>query len=154
MYVPPTILIRVEVSCAFKRQVRLVGFGQVRRTADQSGNILGESVQGFAGRFASCDTLAIGREAWQILVPAIGQLPAPHAVQLIGKLRKLSLVVFEFCFPRRARLRAALPYAVFELIVNAFGHEQLGVYRPAAVLLAQLDFRLTSRLTMRSIRSL
>ena len=46
--VAPAILIRVEVSRTVKRQVRLVGFGQVRRSANQPRDILRQRVQRFS----------------------------------------------------------------------------------------------------------
>ncbi len=46
--VAPAILIRVELSRSVERQVRLVGFGQVRRAANQPWDILRQRVQGFS----------------------------------------------------------------------------------------------------------
>ena len=119
--VPPAILFRVEISRAVEGQIRLVGLGQVCRSANQPGDLLRQGVQRFSRGFARRHALWIGREARQVFVPAVGQLAALHLVQLICELRKLFLVLFVFCVPRRTSLGPAVAHAILELIIDSLG---------------------------------
>src|SRR6267378_8122562 len=104
---------------------------QIGGAAQQPRNILGQRVQHFARRFAGGHALGVCWKAWQILVPSIWQLEILHALELIGELRILLFIIVEFGIPRSASFRSALANAIFEMIVNAIGNQELGVFWPA-----------------------
>ncbi len=154
VHVAPAILIRIEVARAVEGQICFVRFGEVRRAAHQPGNILCQGVEGFSRGFACGHAFWIGREARQVLVPAVRQLATLHLVQLIGELRKLFLVFLKFRLPCGAGLGAALPHAILELVINAIGDEKLGIFGPSVILLNKFDFGLAQGLAVCFVRIL
>src|SRR5207245_2192584 len=152
--VAPAIFVRIELAGAIEGQVRFVRFSQVRRAADKPRDILRQDVQRFSGGFPRGYSFRIGGEIRQVFVPAFRQLTSQHAVDLIAELWELLFVLIEFGFPRSVGGGAPLAHAIFELIVDAVRNEELGILRPAVILLHQLDFGLTEWLAVRFIRIL
>ena len=85
----------------------------------------------------------------QVAVPALRQLAALHALDVVGEIGELLLVGAEALLPRLAQLRAARADAGFEVLVHAVGDEELGVRRPAVALLGQADLVFAQRLAVR-----
>jgi hypothetical protein len=140
-----------KIPCAFKGEIRFVGFRQVSRPADEPGNIRRERVQRFARALAGSHPLGIGREGGQVFVPAVGELATLHAVDLVSQLRKLFFVLGEFRAPGRVGFGATFADAVLELIVDAVRHEELCVFRPAVIPLDQFHFGFAERLAVRFV---
>ena len=137
-----------EVAGPLERQPRLAGRGQVRRAAHQPGHVLRQGVEHLAGGVARGLALGVGREGRQVLVPALGELAALHPVEVVGQLGVLLAVLLEAGAPGLVQLPAALADAVAEVLVDAVGHEELGVLRPAVVPLGQPDLLLAERLAV------
>src|ERR1700675_2333795 len=78
-------------------------------------------------------------------------MAALHPVSLFRLLRKLFLVLLEFCLPRRAGLGSALSHAVLEPVVDSVGDQKLRIFWPPVVFLHEFDFRLAQRLAMRFV---
>src|SRR4029450_3811102 len=97
----------LEVAGAGELQRRLVRRAEVRRTAGEPGDVLGEDVQHLARSVTAGDALGIGLEARQVAVPSLGQLAPLHLVDLGGEFRELLAVVGEERLPAPPRPRAA-----------------------------------------------
>src|SRR6185312_1260101 len=122
---------RLEVARTGELKRRLVRGAEVRRAAEEPGNVLGEHVQHLARGIAPGDALRIGRKARQVAVPSRRQLAPLHLVDLGSELRILRAVVGEQRLPASSRLRAARPDAGIECRHDAVGYEELGIFRPA-----------------------
>ncbi len=83
--VAAAIVSRLEVAGAVEFEPGLGRGGQVRRTAHQPGQALGDGVQHLAGGFAAGDALGVGGEARDVGVPASGKGALPHQPQFLGQ---------------------------------------------------------------------
>ena len=93
--------------------------------------------------------LRVGRERRQVLVPAVGQLAVLHLVELVGEVGILRPCTASSWANQASRsCLAAFADALLEVVVDAVGHEELGVFGPAVVPLGQADFVLAQRLAM------
>ena len=135
---------------AFKRQQRFRRGRQVRRAADQPGHVLRDGVQHFARRIPRGQALGVGWERRQVFVPAFGKLPVLHAVELIGQLRILGLVIGEEFHPVASRSsppRSTDP--LLKVLIDALRDKKLRVFGPAVVALGGANFLFAERLAVR-----
>ena len=121
MQVPAAGTAGLEVAGAREFQRRLVRGAEVRRAADEPGDVLGEHVEHLARGVAPGDALGVGREDRQIAVPAGRQLAPLHLVDLVRELGELLAVVGEELVPARARLGAARADAGIEMLATPSG---------------------------------
>src|SRR5262245_15322810 len=87
MQVSSAAIVRLEVSGALERQGGLVGRAEIRRSAQQPGNVLRKHVEHFAGRVAPCDSLWVGGKRGEPAIPSGRQLASLHQVDLGRELR-------------------------------------------------------------------
>ncbi len=142
---------RLEIACAFKREVHFVRFGQIGRAADEPRNILRERVQHLAATFARGNAFGVRGEGWQVLVPAAGQFTMLHLVESLRQVGILLGVFREVFIPLRSQVASTLADAILEVLVDAFGNQELGIFGPAVKLLGQADFLLAQRFSMRFV---
>ena len=88
-------------------------------------------------------------------VPAVGQLAALHAQQLVGELRVLAAGSASKSSIHASRsARAALADAGREVLAHAVGDEELRVLGPAVGALGEPHLLLAERLAVRRARAL
>ena len=85
MEVPPAVAAGLEVAGSLEGQPGLGRGGQVRGTADQPGDVLGQGIEDLARRAARGDSLGVRRIRGQALVPAVGKLAMLDPVELMGE---------------------------------------------------------------------
>jgi hypothetical protein len=84
--------------------------------------MLGNSIEHLAARNAAANSLGVCGKRRNSLVPAFGQLPGPHCLQL-GSLFGICLgVVGEFLFPLLAGVFAAGANAVGKMLPHFVWH--------------------------------
>ena len=142
------VIAGLEVAGAVESQARLGGRGQVGRAAHQPGDVPGDRVQDQARRVPSGHPLAVGGEGRQARIPAVGELAMLHPVELVGQLGVLGLVLLDPAEPGIAQLLATPAHPLVEVLVDAVGHEELGVLGPAVVAFGEPDFVLAQRLAV------
>src|SRR5271166_6240980 len=124
MEIPPAVAAGLEVAGSLEGQPGLGGGCQVRGTADQPGDVLGQSIEDLARRDARGDSLGVRRIRGQALVPAVGKLAMLHLVEVKSELRVLCLVLLEPGAQGIEQLLAATADALFEVIVDALGNQE------------------------------
>src|SRR5262249_23615153 len=68
---------------------------------------------------AAGHAFGVGRERFEVLVPAERQLAALEAINLVGKVRELPFVLLELCEPGIAQFLAALTDSCLIVLVDA-----------------------------------
>ena len=101
-----------------------------------------------AGRIAPGDSLRIRRKARQIAIPAGGQLPPLHQIDLRGEVRETLAVLGKHRFPVAPRLAATLADAVGKVLHDSVRHQELGILRPVIGALDEPDFVFAQGLAM------
>src|ERR1017187_1041919 len=111
--------------------------------------IFGNGVENLARRIAAGDSLGIGGKRWQLSVPSIRQFALLQAVELVGQIGILQAVLLEQRIPFSAQLSAALAHDFAEILADAIGNKELGVFWPAIETLREFDFVFTERFAVR-----
>ena len=85
--IPAAARARLEVAGALEGQDRLVRGTEIRRAAEQPGDVLRQHVEHFPRGVAPRDAFGIGRKDGQTAIPSGRQLTALHQIDLGRKLR-------------------------------------------------------------------
>ena len=137
MQVLPARVIGLEISRALVRQNGLVRRPEIGRASEKPGDVLRQNVQHLARGVAPRDAFRVGREDGKVAVPPGREFAPLHLVDLGGerpdtwldKLRTVpSICASGFC--------AACADAGSEVLIDAVGHKELRVLRPAVEALA------------------
>ena len=151
MEVAPGVGVCLEV--ALFRQPRLGRRREVRRAAQQPGDVRRQGVQDLGAGVAPGDALGVGVEGLDGGLPAFGQLAALEHIPLGGKLGVRLLISGEPGVPVGLLSRAPVDGAV-SVGADFVGHQELGVGRPAIALLGQAYLFFAERLAVRRVRVL
>src|SRR5262249_51648309 len=152
--VAPPVAAGLEVARALEGEPRFRRGGEVGGTAHEPGYVLRDRVQNLARRIAGGEPLGVGGGGRQGPVPAPGERPGRDAVELIGQVGVLLLVLCDASEPGIAELLAASADAGAEVLVHAAGDEELRVLGPAVGALGEPDLLLAERLAVRPARVL
>src|SRR5260370_823256 len=85
MQIPAARRCGLEISRVGELQRRLCRWTEIRRAAQQPGNVLGEHVKHLAGGISSSYSLGDGRETGQIPIPPCRQFAALHVIDFWGE---------------------------------------------------------------------
>ena len=121
---------------------------EIRRPAEEPGNVLSEHVEHLARRVPPGHALRIGREDGKVLVPIDGQLAPLHQIDLVGERSVLRAIGLEQIHPPTPRGGATRAHPGREMLVHAVGDEELGVLRPSVKTFGETDLVLPQRLAM------
>ena len=154
MQVPSSGGLGGEIPCVGERQPRLGRGGQVRRPADQPGNVPGQGVQHLSGRVPAREPLGIRGENREVSIPALGKLAVLHAIHLLGELRMGPAVLLKRSEPRIAQRPSALSDTARDMLPDPVGHQKLGILGPIVGALGEPDFFLAERFAVGGARVL
>src|SRR5262249_10094304 len=138
-----------EIAGIRKRERRLGRRGKIARAADQPWIVLGNSIKCLAAGFPRGDTLGICRKGRKLRVPSVRHLAALDASEVPGEIGMARLIISEAPVPAFALVPAALADAAAELLVDAVGHPEMRVLRPAVIALGQAHLLFTEGFAMR-----
>ncbi len=147
-FFPPGI-VGLEISCAFIFQSGFVRWAEIRRAAEEPGDVLRQHVQHLARGFPAGDALRIGRENREIAVPVRRELAPLHLVNLgsrdldtwRGRQRRVPSIGRRAFAPRCAD-------AGREVLADAIRHEELRVFGPSVAAFGEADLIVAERLAM------
>ena len=121
---------------------------EVGRAAEKPRDVLREDVQHLAGGVASGDALCVRREHREIAIPSGGKFAALHLVDLGGELGEGPAIAIEELHPFAPGRRAARADSLREVLIDAVGHQELCVFRPAVAAFGEADFLFAERLAV------
>ena len=130
--------------------VRVVGVGQVGRTADQLGQVGAQSTQADLGVLTGGQAAVVGGVGGQVLVPTLGQFAAQHPFELGGFTGVLRAVGGQGLVPLGLEAGAAVN-GLTELVVGVLGNFE-GRVVPTQLLTGQGCFLLTQSSTVNTGR--
>ena len=144
-FLPPGVS-GLEIAGALVGQGGLVRRAEIRRAAEEPGDVLREHVQHLAGCLAPRDAFRVGRKDGEIAVPTGREFAPLHLVDFRRQVRDTCAryAAKSSVQSRRASAPRA-PDAAGEVLVDAVGHEELRVLGPAVVALGEADFFLAER---------
>src|SRR5438445_9031132 len=115
----------LEASRALVRRGRLVRRPEVRRAAEEPGNVLREQVEHLARGLPAGDALRIRREDGEVAIPPRRQVSSLHLIDLARQLGVLRPVRREERSPSASSRGAARPDARGEVLADAVGDQEL-----------------------------
>src|SRR5215472_4582106 len=139
----------LEVAGSLKREVRLVGRREVRRTPKEPRHVLRKHIQHFPRSLAPRETLRICGEGRQIAIPSPRQLSPLHLLDLGRERRVLRPVPLKELRPLPTSLRSPSANSGREVLSDALRHEKLRVLGPPVRALAKPDLLFAQRLAVR-----
>ena len=146
-FLPPG-LPGLEVSRALVRQRGLVRRAEIRRAAEEPGNVLREHVEHLARGFPAGDALGIRREDREVAIPSRRQLAPLHLVDLGRQFGIRVRMTRRALSTGGARPGAPRTDAGREVLADAVGNQELRVFRPSVAALGQSDLLLAERLAV------
>src|SRR5262249_2044430 len=132
-----------------KREQRLGRWGEITGAADQPRIVLGNCIERLAAGFPRAGALGICRKGRKLRVPSVRHLTALDALEIFGEIGMARSIVFEAPVPGLALAPAALADAASELLVDAVGHSEMRVLRPAVIALGKAHLLLPEGLAVR-----
>src|SRR5262249_13848604 len=144
----PTVVLSLEISGASKGQGGLVRWSKISRAAEEPRDVLGEHIQCLARSVAPGNSLCVGREDREIMVPTGWQVPPLHQLDLVRQLGVLCSICFEQLRPFAPQGRATGTNAGLEMLVNSIRNKKFFVLRPTVTLFRQPNFFVAQRLTV------
>src|SRR5215471_16409266 len=140
---------RLEITCALKREQRLVGGAEIRRSTEQPGDVLGKNIEDLTGGIAPGDAFRIGRKNRQALIPSPRQLALLHQVDLVCELRIFRAISCKELAPLTAGFFPTRANFGGEVLAHRIGNEKLRVLRPAVSAFDRANLVLAQRLAVR-----
>src|SRR6266508_4939331 len=148
MQIPAARSSRLEVSGPLEREGGLVGWAEIRRSAQQPRDVLRKHVEHFARSIPSGDAFGIGRKDGKPGIPTGRQLTPLHQVDLGRELRIFRPVCREQSSPTFVGLRAARANSRGEVFAHGVGNQEFRVLGPSVVAFGEANLLLTQRLAM------
>ena len=145
MQVAPAVVIGTESPGTVEGEI---GFGrrrQVRRTAQQPGDVLGKGIQYLAARRTAGNALGVGGIAGQLGLPLLGHFPGAHALQFIGPLR---VEAGEGLGPLLVQRVGSLQQRITQRRARLIRHQEARVFWPAIRGFCQANFIVTQGFAM------
>src|SRR6266704_2776302 len=121
---------------------------EIRRTAEEPGDVLREHVEHLARGVPAGHALRIGREDGKVAVPVGRQLAPLHQLDFVRECSILSPIGLEQVRPPTACRRAARAHPGREVLIDAGGDQEPGVLGPSIRALGETDLLLAERLAM------
>ena len=144
----------LEVPGALVGERGLIGRPEVRRAAQEPGDILRKDVKHFARCVSTSNAFWVGGKDWKAAVPAGRQLSLLHLLDLGRQLWIFFTIRGEEFRPLLPSIVAALADSGCEVLVHAIRDKELRVLRPPVGALDEADFIVAEWFAMRSRRIL
>src|SRR5262249_36217826 len=150
MEIPASRAFSLEISRTSEFEGGLVRGPEVRRAAEEPGNVLGQHIQHLARGVAAGDAFGIRWKGRQVAIPTRRHRAHLHLLDLGAELRELLTVVGKEPLPSAVRLSAPRANAGVKLLHDAVGYEELGILWPAISTLREPNLFLAQRFAMGS----
>src|ERR1700719_1597869 len=129
MEVLPAGTIGLKISRTLESQSGLVRGAKIRRATHKPRDVLCEYVQHFSRCVPPRDALCVSRKNGKIAVPPSWESTTLHQVDLARQFRIRFPIRIKKPCPFLPRLRAARTHFGRKVLIDAFGHQELCVFR-------------------------